>query len=114
MDLKEFEILRCIAENGNVTQRAIADETGYSLGTVNSTVAQLNKKSYLRDGSSITLEGRAALEPYRVKNAIILAAGMSTRFVPFSYEKPLKDPLQRKLHLHQVRLFVIKDPTLHF
>lgn len=88
MNLKEFEVLRCIAENGSITQRAIADETGYSLGTVNSTVSRLKKKAYLRDGNSITLEGRAALEPFRVDNAIILAAGMSTRFVPFSYEKP--------------------------
>lgn len=28
------------------------------------------------------------LEPYRVKNAIIMAAGMSSRFAPISYEKP--------------------------
>lgn len=28
------------------------------------------------------------LEPYRVKNAIIMAAGMSSRFAPLSYEKP--------------------------
>ena len=28
------------------------------------------------------------MEPFRVKNAIILAAGMSTRFEPVSYELP--------------------------
>ena len=28
------------------------------------------------------------LEPYRVKNAIIMAAGMGARFAPLSYEKP--------------------------
>lgn len=31
---------------------------------------------------------RAELEPYRVDNAVIMAAGMSSRFVPLSYEKP--------------------------
>jgi len=88
MTLKEFEVLRCIAENGNVTQRVISDETEYSLGTVNSTVSALRKKGYIGEGGSLTSEGRRILEPYRVDNAIILAAGMSTRFVPFSYEKP--------------------------
>ena len=28
------------------------------------------------------------LEPYRVQNAVIMAAGMSSRFAPLSYEKP--------------------------
>ncbi len=28
------------------------------------------------------------MEPYKVKNAVIMAAGMSSRFVPLSYEKP--------------------------
>lgn len=88
MTLKEFEVLRCIAENGNVTQRVISDETEYSLGTVNSTVSALRKKGYIGEGGSLTSEGRRILEAYRVDNAIILAAGMSTRFVPFSYEKP--------------------------
>ena len=28
------------------------------------------------------------LEPYRVQNAVIMAAGLSSRFAPISYEKP--------------------------
>lgn len=39
------------------------------------------------DGS-LTDVGKAALEPYRVKNAVILAAGASTRFIPLSLEQP--------------------------
>ena len=29
-----------------------------------------------------------ALKPYKVNNAIIMAAGMSSRFAPLSYERP--------------------------
>ena len=35
-----------------------------------------------------TAAGRAALEPYRVTNAVILAAGAATRFIPLSLELP--------------------------
>lgn len=37
---------------------------------------------------SITSKGKDALEPYRVENAVILAAGASTRFIPLSLEQP--------------------------
>lgn len=40
------------------------------------------------DNFALTGAGEAALAPYKVDNAIIMAAGMSTRFVPLSYEKP--------------------------
>lgn len=36
----------------------------------------------------ITKTGLTALEPYRVNNAVILAAGASTRFIPLSLEQP--------------------------
>lgn len=36
----------------------------------------------------ITDAGIKALEPYRVKNAVILAAGAATRFLPLSLEQP--------------------------
>lgn len=36
----------------------------------------------------ITERGLASLEPYRVNNAVILAAGSATRFIPLSLEQP--------------------------
>ena len=36
----------------------------------------------------MTEAGLRALEPYRVDNAVILAAGASTRFIPLSLEQP--------------------------
>ncbi len=89
MTKKEFDILRCICEStGSLTQRIISENTGNSLGTVNSIIANLYGQGYIDKSYNMTEEGLKALEPYKVTNAIILAAGMSTRFVPFSYEKP--------------------------
>lgn len=42
----------------------------------------------VKNGSKITDTGLEALEPYRVNNAVILAAGASTRFIPLSLEQP--------------------------
>lgn len=41
----------------------------------------------LHEGS-ITGEGLSALEPYKVTNAVVMAAGLSQRFAPLSYERP--------------------------
>ena len=88
MNKNEFEILRYLCENpGDLTQRIIAEGTGYSLGTVNALITSLKDIGYVSEDNVITPLGRQALKPYRVDNAIVLAAGMSTRFVPFSYEK---------------------------
>ena len=89
MKKKEFEILRYLCEHhGSLTQRLLAEETGYSLGTVNQILGSLQADGYVNENYQATEQGFVALEPYRVKNAIILAAGMSTRFIPVSYELP--------------------------
>jgi CTP:phosphocholine cytidylyltransferase-like protein len=46
------------------------------------------QKKGLIDKVGLTEKGLAALEPYRVQNAVIMAAGLSSRFVPLSLEKP--------------------------
>lgn len=45
----------------------------------------LNEK---RVSGSISADELEQLKPYKVDNAIIMAAGMSSRFAPLSYEKP--------------------------
>lgn len=42
----------------------------------------------LKGGGTLTPSELEALAPYRVENAIIMAAGKSERFAPISYEKP--------------------------
>lgn len=48
----------------------------------------LIKKGLIDQNKEITLKGIQKLEPYKVDNAVILAAGAATRFVPLSMEKP--------------------------
>lgn len=90
LTLQEFDILNTIFKNKNIkfTQRKIKDFTNISLGKVNQTIKNLKEKKFLKENFEITDEGFLALEPYKVDNAIIMAAGMSSRFAPLSYEKP--------------------------
>lgn len=83
----EFTILEYIEKNGYRPQKELAAYAEVSVGTVNAVVKSLRQRDLLTE-NGITADGLAELEPYRVENAIILAAGMSTRFVPFSYERP--------------------------
>lgn len=85
---KQFDILVCLAENtGTLTQRQIEEKTGCSLGTVNRTVKELNDLGYVSE-SMITSAGLTALEPYRVKRAVFIAAGFGSRLVPVTLNTP--------------------------
>ena len=83
----QFLVLREIVLKPGCSQREIASRTDLSLGTVNSVLKELAKGDLIR-GPEPTEAGHVALEPYRVENAVILAAGLSSRFAPISYEKP--------------------------
>jgi len=88
MKKKEFEILVLLTECENVmTQREIAEKTGLSIGTVNKIVKELNANGFIKEGK-ITKEGIDALEPYRVKRAVFLAAGFGSRMVPITFNTP--------------------------
>lgn len=83
-----FSVLKTIAQsNEKLNQRQLAENTELSLGSVNSAVKTLEDQGLI-DDSLITPKGLEALKPYEVKNAIIMAAGLSSRFAPISYEKP--------------------------
>lgn len=67
--------------------------------------------------NTITDEGIKALSPYKVDNAVILAAGASTRFVPLSLERPkgLYEVRGERLverQIEQLREAGIEDITL--
>ena len=84
----QFDILVCVEKNASsMTQRQIAEETGMSIGSVNRAVSALNELGLLH-GGKITEKGYAALEPYRVKRAIFIAAGFGSRLVPITFNTP--------------------------
>ena len=85
---KQFDILASMAEtSAPMTQRELESETGYSLGTVNSVMKELTKFGYVKN-RKITDDGLIALEPYRAKRAVFLAAGFGSRLIPITFNTP--------------------------
>ena len=84
---RKFAVMNALRKGGVTTQRALAEQAEVSLGTVNKLLADLQEQG-LAEGFALTSAGMEALAPYKVENAVIMAAGLSSRFVPLSYEKP--------------------------
>ncbi len=87
---KEFDILTLLdkEKEASFTQRELAEKCAVSVGTINSALGTLNEKGYLDDQNHITDKGYEALEPYRVKRAVIIAAGFGSRLVPLTINTP--------------------------
>lgn len=85
---KEFHVLAAFeSAEKTPTQRQLAKETGYSIGTINGICASLEEKNFLKEGK-LTQTAMEALEPYRVKRIIFIAAGFGTRLVPITLNTP--------------------------
>ena len=87
MTLNEFHILNAAFNRaqGRTKDPAQVHMTAAEQAAVS---AQLAEKGLLTAEGEITDAGRRALYPYRVRNAVIMAAGASTRFIPLSLEQP--------------------------
>lgn len=96
---KQFDVLEALASaQDRLTQRDIERITHYSLGTVNRVMKELMEAGLAEDGT-ITRSGLNALEPYRAKRAIFIAAGFGSRLVPITFNTP--KPLVR---VHGIRI----------
>lgn len=85
---KQFDVLCCLERfPQGKSQREIAELTGMSVGSVNRNVATLSQNGMIANGH-ITEKGLEALEPYRVKRAVFLAAGFGSRLVPITLNTP--------------------------
>lgn len=85
---KQFNVLTFLEKvKGEKSQRQIAEATGMSIGSVNKVVAELKDAALIQNGI-LTDIGYAALEPYRVKKAIFIAAGFGSRLVPITLNTP--------------------------
>lgn len=88
MTEKEFDVLSILESHRvKLSQRELAKDIGVSVGTINSTLVTLEESGYIENGI-ITEKGIAALEPYRVKRAVFIAAGFGSRLVPITLNTP--------------------------
>ena len=86
----QFDVLAFLErekEEKNLTQRGIARGTGLSVGTINKTLVCLGENG-LTENSGLSSAGLRALEPYRVKRAVFIAAGFGSRLVPITLNTP--------------------------
>lgn len=89
----EFEVLKYLEHNGcgEYPIRKLSDTLCISGTAVCNATDTLCKKGYLNkngDKLCITEDGLNALEPYRVKRAIVVGAGFGSRMMPATADRP--------------------------
>ena len=89
----EFEVLSHLERNGagQYSLRELSDALTISGGEISRCLERLAAENRIaRDGDTlaVTETGLAALEPYRVNSAIILAAGFGSRMMPATADRP--------------------------
>lgn len=89
----EFEVLAYLESHENTVCdfRKIANNLYISVSTVEEIINSLKQRYLIEENNnklSITNEGIISLEPYRVKRAIIVAAGFGSRMMPATSDRP--------------------------
>ncbi len=89
----EFEVLSGLErrEEGEHPLRELSDRLGISGSPLENCIDTLSRKGFLLSAGgelSLTPAGLKALEPYRVKRAVILAAGFGSRMMPATRDRP--------------------------
>ncbi len=84
----QFDVLDEIIESKKIlSQKELAARMHVSVGNINKVVGELNKLGFL-NGSAISEKGKMVMEPFRVKRAVIIAAGFGSRLVPVTLSTP--------------------------
>lgn len=84
MNKQTLDILKYMIDNKYTNQRALAEETGFSLGAVNKSLKTLIEQGYLSEDMKLTALAKKEQKAKAPKNAIILAAGFGMRMVPIN------------------------------
>ncbi len=88
LTLEQFNLLRYLTNNSFSDVKTVSLELNVSEQVLLKTCEELAALGAISQDNRITKRGYELLLPHKVDNAIILAAGMATRFVPISYEIP--------------------------
>ncbi len=88
MKKETFKILVALEKSGTLLSApCLAQETGLDLPVVETELAALAAEKQI-DADGITAAGIQALEPYKTKRAIFIAAGFGSRLRPVTLEMP--------------------------
>lgn len=82
-----FDILMYMKSNQDWDSKKVARQLYKPYSIIDVELSHLQEEGYVND-NHITENGEAYLEGHRIKSAIILAAGVSSRFVPLCFERP--------------------------
>lgn len=90
---KEFDILVDIENTQNTifNKETLSKRVYTSIDSVNDTIEKLNALGYIefsQNKITVSEKGYGYLKPYRVKRAILLAAGLGSRMQPVTLETP--------------------------
>lgn len=83
----EFDVLYTFYEKGMMSADKLCSCLFQGQEKIFSACSYLKKEGFI-DDNGITAEGMDYLHGHRIDNAVILAAGLSSRFVPLSFEMP--------------------------
>ncbi|OAT80914.1 choline kinase [Bacillus sp. MKU004] len=111
MNRESLKIIRELMKNRTLSQREIADKCRISLGKTNKLLSSLIEDGYIvKESKEYILKEKAkeSVEPFKVDNAIIMAAGFGSRFVPLTYETP-----KGLLEVHGERMLERQIEQLH-
>lgn len=99
LNREQFDLLEVLATSKTAPAQDDTEKgTHYESGTADRVMKELAELGYV-DESGITAAGMDALEPYRTRRAIFLAAGFGSRLVPITINTP--KPLVR---VHGLRI----------
>ena len=88
MNIQECDIMKLLLETPITNQRALAEQSGHSLGVVNRSLKVLAAEGYLDDAMHLTPKAEEMRRNTKPRRAIILAAGFGMRMVPINLETP--------------------------
>ena len=83
----EFDIMMLIDEVGGYNEEYFSQLLYRKTNDINCAYENLLEKEFVF-GNELTEKAKKEIKLKKIDNAIILAAGMSSRFVPFNYELP--------------------------
>ena len=87
LSYNQFMTMCALSEAPGATQRELSETTRLGLATVNATLKECVAAGFI-DNKRLTAKGLTELKPYEVDNAVIMAAGLSSRFASISHDRP--------------------------